>query len=96
MNGQVEFSATRWKPYAPPWLMVRRSRICTLGADGALAVDRDQVVHQGEGVEVAEVVDTKTAAARRFLCGFLDATLDGAGVSDALHSTEPRRCPAAT
>ena len=59
--------------------------VCTLGADGAMAVDRDQAVHRVPAVEVAEVVDTN-GAGDGFLCGFLHATLDGAGVPDALHA----------
>lgn len=59
--------------------------VCTLGADGAMAVDRDQRVHRVPALEVAEVVDTN-GAGDGFLCGFLDATLDGAGVPDALHA----------
>ncbi|MFC4785029.1 carbohydrate kinase family protein [Nocardioides sp. MAHUQ-72] len=57
--------------------------VCTLGAEGAIAVDRDQVVHRVAAVPVVEVVDTN-GAGDAFMAGFLHATLDGAGTRDAL------------
>ncbi|MBW8763573.1 MAG: carbohydrate kinase family protein [Microbacterium sp.] len=56
--------------------------VCTLGADGAVAVDADGVEHRVGAVPV-EVVDTN-GAGDAFLAGVLDASLSGASVSDAL------------
>lgn len=60
-----------------------RAAVCTLGADGALAVDAQQVVHRVPAVPVRDVVDTN-GAGDAFLAGFLDATLAGAPVDTAL------------
>ena len=57
--------------------------VCTQGADGALAVDSQQVVHRVPAVPVRDVVDTN-GAGDAFLAGFLDATLAGAPVDTAL------------
>lgn len=56
--------------------------VCTLGAEGAVAVDRHGVVHRVPAVPV-EVVDTN-GAGDAFFAGVLDACLDGAGVTAAL------------
>lgn len=61
-----------------------RLAVCTRGADGAVAVDEDGVVHQVRAVPV-EVVDTN-GAGDAFLAGVLDARLDGAGVAAALEA----------
>ncbi|GAB3788737.1 carbohydrate kinase family protein [Nocardioides ungokensis] len=57
--------------------------VCTLGAEGAVAVDAHGMVHRVSAVPVADVVDTN-GAGDAFMAGFLHATLDGAGVGDAL------------
>jgi len=57
--------------------------VCTLGAEGAVAVDAHGEVHRVAAVPVADVVDTN-GAGDAFMAGFLHATLDGAGVGDAL------------
>jgi len=59
--------------------------VCTLGADGAMAVDADHVVHRVTATPVPEVVDTN-GAGDAFLAGFLHATLDGAEVPGALEA----------
>lgn len=56
--------------------------VCTLGAEGAIAVDRDRVLHRVAAVPV-EVVDTN-GAGDAFFAGVLDATLAGDAVDDAL------------
>lgn len=56
--------------------------VCTLGADGAVAVDAEGSVHRVGAVPV-EVVDTN-GAGDAFLAGVLDARLSGASVPDAL------------
>jgi sugar/nucleoside kinase (ribokinase family) len=58
--------------------------VCTLGADGAVAVDEDGAVHRVPAVPV-EIVDTN-GAGDAFLAGVLDARLDGAGVTSALEA----------
>jgi len=55
--------------------------ICTLGADGAMAVDAEGV-HRVRAVPV-QVRDTN-GAGDAFFAGFLDATLAGAATADAL------------
>lgn len=61
-----------------------RLAVCTLGADGAVAVD-----HEGREYRVAavpvEVIDTN-GAGDAFFAGVLDARLDGAGVAAALEA----------
>lgn len=61
-----------------------RLAVCTLGAEGAMAVDEHGVVHRVPAVPV-EVVDTN-GAGDAFLAGVLDARLDGAGVATALEA----------
>lgn len=56
--------------------------VCTLGADGAVAIDADGTEHRVEAVPV-DVVDTN-GAGDAFLAGVLDARLSGAGVAEAL------------
>jgi len=56
--------------------------VCTLGAEGAVAVDAGGAVHRVGAVPV-EVVDTN-GAGDAFLAGVLDASLAGASVPDAL------------
>lgn len=56
--------------------------VCTLGAEGAVAVDAEGAVHRVGAVPV-EVVDTN-GAGDAFLAGVLDASLAGASVPDAL------------
>ncbi|OZB84757.1 PfkB family carbohydrate kinase [Microbacterium sp. 13-71-7] len=56
--------------------------VCTLGAEGAIAVDRDGRLHRVAAVPV-DVVDTN-GAGDAFFAGVLDATLRGAAVDDAL------------
>ncbi len=56
--------------------------VCTLGAEGAVAVDAEGVVHRAAVVPVA-VVDTN-GAGDAFLAGVLDAHLSGRSVPEAL------------
>lgn len=56
--------------------------VCTLGAEGAVAVDAQGEVHRVAAVPV-EVIDTN-GAGDAFLAGVLDAVLHGAAVPDAL------------
>jgi len=56
--------------------------VCTLGADGAIAVDGEGALHHVAAVPV-EVVDTN-GAGDAFFAGVLDATLAGHAVADAL------------
>lgn len=58
--------------------------VCTLGADGAVAVDAAGDVHRVPAVPV-EVIDTN-GAGDAFLAGVLDAVLGGAAVPAALHA----------
>lgn len=58
--------------------------VCTLGADGAVAVDADGREHRVAAVPV-DVVDSN-GAGDAFFAGVLDATLSGAGVSAALEA----------
>ena len=62
---------------AGAWLAV-----CTLGADGAIAIDHDGVLHRVAAVPV-EVVDTN-GAGDAFFAGVLDAVLSGRALDDAL------------
>ena len=57
--------------------------VCTLGAEGAVAVATDHTVHRVNATPVPEVVDTN-GAGDAFMAGFLDATLDGADLDAAL------------
>lgn len=59
--------------------------VCTLGADGALAVDADHQELRVAAPHVERVVDTN-GAGDAFFAGFLDATLDGATVEQALRT----------
>lgn len=67
-------------------LIAERTRlaVCTLGADGAVAVDEDGTVHRVPA-ESVDVVDTN-GAGDAFLAGVLDARLDGADVPTALRA----------
>ncbi|MFS2281721.1 carbohydrate kinase family protein [Microbacterium sp. OR21] len=56
--------------------------VCTLGADGAVAIDSDGDEHRVSAVPV-DVVDTN-GAGDAFLAGVLDARLSGATVPQAL------------
>lgn len=57
--------------------------VCTLGANGAMAIDSGLVVHRVEAVPVEQIVDTN-GAGDAFFAGYLAAHLDGASVEDAL------------
>lgn len=59
-----------------------RLAVCTLGADGAVAVDHEDVEYRIPAVPV-EVIDTN-GAGDAFFSGVLDARLHGAGVAAAL------------
>lgn len=56
--------------------------VCTLGAEGAVAVDAEGVEHRVPAVPTT-VVDTN-GAGDAFLAGVLDARLDGADIAQAL------------
>jgi sugar/nucleoside kinase (ribokinase family) len=56
--------------------------VCTMGADGAIAVDRDGALHR-VAAEPVEVVDTN-GAGDAFFAGVLDATLSGLALDEAL------------
>ncbi|MGH3691498.1 MAG: carbohydrate kinase family protein [Microbacterium sp.] len=58
--------------------------VCTLGAEGAVAVDVDGAVHR-VAADPVDVLDTN-GAGDAFLAGVLDARLDGAGVTAALEA----------
>ena len=58
--------------------------VCTLGADGAIAVD-ERMTRHAVAAEPAEVLDTN-GAGDAFMAGVLDATLAGASVPDALRA----------
>ncbi|MBT2497274.1 carbohydrate kinase family protein [Microbacterium sp. ISL-59] len=58
--------------------------VCTLGAEGAVAVDAEGIEYRVAAVPV-EVIDTN-GAGDAFLAGVLDARLDGAGVGAALEA----------
>ncbi|WP_243232447.1 PfkB family carbohydrate kinase [Microbacterium sp. CIAB417] len=58
--------------------------VCTLGADGAVAVDAEGVEHRVAAV-VADVLDTN-GAGDAFLAGVLDARLSGLDVPRALEA----------
>ena len=57
--------------------------VCTLGAEGAVALDAEGVEHRVSAVPVRAVVDTN-GAGDAFMSGFLHATLDGSPVPQAL------------
>jgi acarbose 7IV-phosphotransferase len=57
--------------------------VCTLGAEGAVAVDSGHAVLRVPAAPVADVVDTN-GAGDGFMAGFLDASLDGASTEAAL------------
>jgi sugar/nucleoside kinase (ribokinase family) len=59
--------------------------VCTLGADGAVAIDADGHEHRVAAVPVAKVVDTN-GAGDAFMAGFLHATLAGSPVPQALQA----------
>jgi sugar/nucleoside kinase (ribokinase family) len=61
-----------------------RVAVCTLGAEGAIAVDAQRVRHQVPA-EPAHVVDTN-GAGDGFMAGFLAAHLEGADMSSALRA----------
>jgi acarbose 7IV-phosphotransferase len=56
--------------------------VCTLGAEGAVAVDADGAVHRTAAIPVP-IIDTN-GAGDAFLAGVLDAHLSGSSVPDAL------------
>ena len=58
--------------------------VCTLGADGAVAIDGNGELHRVPAASV-EVVDTN-GAGDAFLAGVLDARLDGADLTAALEA----------
>lgn len=60
-----------------------RVAVCTLGAEGAIAVDAQHVRHRVPAEPVSRVVDTN-GAGDGFMAGFLTAHLDGADVTAAL------------
>ncbi|WP_439936208.1 carbohydrate kinase family protein [Nocardia sp. N13] len=59
--------------------------VCTLGAEGAIAVDAQRVRHRVAAEPVSRVVDTN-GAGDGFMAGFLAAHLDGADVPGALRA----------
>jgi len=74
-----------------PWALMHsclargpRLAVCTLGAEGAVALESDGTQHEVPAVP-ADVVDTN-GAGDAFMAGFLAATLRGAPVFDALEA----------
>lgn len=59
--------------------------VCTLGAEGAVAVDGDHVEHRVSALPVDDVVDTN-GAGDAFFAGVLDARLAGAEIDAALRA----------
>ena len=57
--------------------------VCTLGADGAMAVDHELAVHRVAAAPVESIVDTN-GAGDAFFAGYLAAHLDGVSVDAAL------------
>lgn len=57
--------------------------VCTLGADGAIAVADDRRVHRVPAVPVERIVDTN-GAGDAFFAGYLAAHLAGASIDEAL------------
>ncbi|WP_370524304.1 carbohydrate kinase family protein [Cellulomonas sp. APG4] len=78
---------------ADPWEFLRsvaggprgRTAVCTLGADGAIAVGPDGREHRVAAEPVDAVVDTN-GAGDGFVAGVLDATLAGAPLEAALRA----------
>ncbi|MGN6300288.1 MAG: carbohydrate kinase family protein [Angustibacter sp.] len=75
---------------ADPWPLMRRLVdggaqvvVCTLGAQGAVALTADHRAHRVAAAPVAKVVDTN-GAGDAFMAGFLHATLAGRAVAQAL------------
>lgn len=60
-----------------------RTVVCTLGADGALAVDADGVEHRVAAAPIERIVDTN-GAGDAFFAGFLAASLRDSGIGQAL------------
>lgn len=59
--------------------------VCTLGADGAIAVDTEGVLHRVPAEPVPRVVDTN-GAGDGFMAGYLAAHLRGTNVTEALRA----------
>jgi len=59
--------------------------VCTLGEDGAIAVDAQHVRHHVVAEPVSRVVDTN-GAGDGFMAGFLAAHLDAADVTSSLEA----------
>jgi acarbose 7IV-phosphotransferase len=57
--------------------------VCTLGAEGAVAVDEGLTVHRVRAVPVERIVDTN-GAGDAFFAGYLAAHLGGSSVGDSL------------
>ncbi|HXH80949.1 carbohydrate kinase family protein [Nocardioides sp.] len=77
---------------APPQEFLRtcvdrgaRIAVCTLGAEGAVAVDAQGLHHHVRAEPVPDVVDTN-GAGDGFMAGFLVAHLDGADIAGALRA----------
>ena len=75
-----------------PWELLRtcvdggtQVAVCTLGAEGAIAMDAQHVRHRVAAEPVSRVVDTN-GAGDGFMAGFLAAHLDGADVTAALRA----------
>ena len=57
--------------------------VCTLGAEGAMAVASDHGVHRVPATAVPTIIDTN-GAGDAFMAGFLHASLDGADTDASL------------
>ncbi len=72
-----------------------KAAVCTLGAQGAVAVGSGQGVHRVPAQPVDEVADTN-GAGDAFMAGFLDATLSGANTPLALEAATAQAATALT